>query len=123
MKSLSELQMTKLLTKVVDQGGMVDKACKAQIIQALHSNDVNKTSRSIKACLECKETIDLSSFFIANKSPNTKTCLQLSIKTVKTCMKECSKLENNQCCKQTAKYCKDICKQYLQSLEKLRKTL
>jgi|SaaInlV_150m_DNA_5_1039734.scaffolds.fasta_scaffold91725_1 hypothetical protein len=120
---LSELQMRNLLTKLVDMGSIVDKSCKAQIIQALHSSDVNLTSRSIKACLECKETIDLSSFFIANKSPNTKSCLSLSIKTVKTCIKECSKLENNKCCKKTASYCIDSCTEYLALLEKLKKNI
>ena len=121
--SLTESQMRNLLTKIVDIGCQLDKACKAQIIQALHSIDVNKTSRSIKACLECKETIDLSSFFIANKSPNTKACVTFSIKTVKTCIKECTKLEKNKCCKKTAKFCVNVCEEYLNSLEKLKKSI
>tara|TARA_B100001287_G_C22672986_1_gene526199 strand:- start:786 stop:1154 length:369 start_codon:yes stop_codon:yes gene_type:complete len=120
---LTENQMKKLLTKVIDIGNHVEKACKAQIIQALHSSNVNITSRSIKACLECKETIDIASFFIANKSPNTKSCLSLSIKTVKTCIKECKKLENYKCCKNTSKYCVKVCNEYLELLDKLKKNI
>lgn len=112
--------LEKLLTNVIEDSQAFRQACQAQIISGLHSNNTNKSVRSIQACYEAAETMGLLNLYIANRSPVSKFAINLARKSAQQVDQECKPLKKSL---NTANYACLSSKKLIKSLNQLDKTL
>ena len=115
--------MDKFLEKLIDNTIDLKTACKAQIVQSSNSPEPIPAMRSLRSCYETSETCDLMLLFIANRSPNMKSCLTFSNNVIKRCYKECSALKEDKYCKKTALYCAKECKKVMNIIKDFKTKL
>lgn len=116
---LTDKQLEELLIKTFEILDKTKETCKVTISQCMFLNDLNQTNSLIRSCMETMDTCDLCKFFIINKSPNMKNCVNFTIKVLKTQQEECLKLSNDKRCKNMVEFCEKVVKESLNSLKKL----
>ncbi len=120
MKKFTEDELEKTLIKSFDLLDKTKDACKVAISQSTQVPDLNVTNGLIRSSMETMDTCDLCKFFIVNRSPNTKNMVDLTMKILKTMMKEADKLKNDPYCKDISKYCCKTANQTYNHLYKLK---
>lgn len=120
---LSNQQLENLLLKSFDMLDKTKETCKVTISQCLQSSNQHSINNIIRSCLETMDTTDLCKMLIINRSPNIKPCITFTLKVIKTNIDECKKLENNEFCKDTIKFCSKILNETYNTLKKLHESI
>jgi|TARA_B110000967_G_C18858097_1_gene548367 hypothetical protein len=115
--------MDNFLEKLINNIIILKTSCKAQIIQASNSPEPLPSMRSLRSCYETSETCDLVLLFVANRSPNIKSCLTFFNHVVKRCYKECFALKDDKYCKKTALNCAKESKKVMKLIKEFKEKL
>lgn len=97
----------KLENQMINAFNSLDKSrevAKVVVSQSTQIPDSNVSNPMLRSSLETIDTIDLSKFFIINRSANMKQNLAFTMRVLKTNIDECNKLKNNPHCKDIAQY-------------------
>lgn len=120
---LTDTQLEKYLLKSFDQLDKTKETCKVTISQCIQLPNNNLGNNIIRSCLETMDTTDLCKFFIINRSPNIKSCINFTCKVLKTNMNECKKIGEDSSCKNMFEFCYKILSETYKTLKIIYDTI